>query len=169
MTIDADTLKTLVDRELEHLSDARVMAHFRSLLVEPKAVLRNWDYGEPGEQYACWAVLNDNDSNTGIAYCESGFGPRNPWGLVWLGSDEHRGMTMGMDSGWFTAFLDAYFESFAATELSIWRVFKTNSSGAREPITDEGSWETTWERVIECRNADPASRYDCDHSIAYKR
>ena len=116
-----------------------------------------------------WAILNDSNSNTGIAYCESGFGPRAPWGLVWLGDSEDKRMSMGMDSGWFSTFLDAYFESFAATELPIWRVFKTGSSGTREPVTDENFWEPTWERVTECRKADPASRYDCGHSITYSR
>jgi hypothetical protein len=89
--------------------------------------------------------------------------------MVWLGSDEHNHMSMGMGSGWFPTFLDAYFESAAATGLPIWRVFKTGSSGAREPVTDENSWEATWERVAECRKADPTSRYDRDQSIACKR
>jgi hypothetical protein len=167
MPIDAETLRALVDRELEHLLDARVKAHIRRLLVEPEPVLRDWDYGEPGEQFPCWAVLSDSNSKTGIAYCESGFGPRNPWGLVWLGSDEKRHISMGMDSGWFPTFLDAYFESSVATELPIWRVFRTASTGDREPITDENTWEATWARVAECREADPASRYDCDHNITH--
>jgi hypothetical protein len=37
---------------------------------------------------------------------------------------------MGMDSSWFTAFLDAYFES-AAAELAIWRVAKDAPDGTR--------------------------------------
>jgi hypothetical protein len=169
MPIDADELKTLIECELENLTDVRVIAHIRGLLVEPKVVLRDWDYGPPGEQYPCWAVLNDDRSNTGIAYCEQGFGPRCPWGLVWLGSEEHRHMSIGMDSGWYPTFLDAFFESFAATALSIWRVFKTDSSGVRVPATDEGTWETTWQRVAEFRAIDPASPYDCSHSVEYKR
>jgi hypothetical protein len=169
MPADADTLKGLIDRELKRLSDARVLAQVRALLVEPKAILRDWDYGQPGEQFACWAVLNDTDSNTGIAYCENGFGPRNPWGLVWLGSDEHRYLSMGSDSSWFPTFLDAYFDSAAAARLPIWRITKTSSSAAREPITDENSWKATWQRVAEFRKVDPESRYDVDHSIAFKR
>jgi hypothetical protein len=167
MPIDAYTLKTVIDHELERLSDARVVTHIRTLLVEPKAVLRDWDYGSPGQQFPCWAVLDHTDSNTGIAYCESGFGPRNPWGLVWLGGDDHP-MSMGMDSGWFPTFLGAYFESAAPVELPIWRVFKIGSSEVREPITDENSWEATWDRVAECQKADSKSRYYVHHSIAFK-
>ncbi len=48
-------------------------------------------------------------SNTGIAYCEFGFGPRNPWGLVFLS----RG-SIGMDSAWYESFWASYFESMAA-------------------------------------------------------
>jgi hypothetical protein len=162
MPIDAETLRTLIARELGHLSDERVKEHIRHLLVEPEAVMRDWDYGNPGEQYLCWTVLNDSDSNTGIVYCESGFGPRNPWGLVWLGSEDAKHMSMGMDSGWFPTFLDAFFDSFAATRLPIWRVFRTSSSGVRDAITGEGTWEATWKRVTECREAYPALRYDCD-------
>ena len=95
MLIDADTLKGLIGRELKNLLDVRVTAHIRSLLVEPRAELRDWDYGEPGEQYPCWITFADNVSNIAIAYCESGFGPRNPWGLLWLESREY--MSMGMD------------------------------------------------------------------------
>jgi hypothetical protein len=166
MTIDSDTLKKLIERELEYLSDARVTAHVRGLLVEPKVVMRGWDYGTPGEEYPCWQILSDDGSDFGIAYCEFGFGPRNPWGLVGsLGGDPG---SMGMDSAWFPTLLDAYFESSAATLLPIWRVFRTGSSGIREAITDENSWETTWKQVYESREVDPASRYDCDHAIAYK-
>ena len=168
MAIDASQLKKLIDHELAHLSDARVKTHIQGLLVEPKPTLRDWDYGKPNEKYLCWQVLNDNESNFGISYCESGFGPRNPWGLVWLESNEDKAISMGMDSSWYPTFLDAYFESSAAA-LPIWRVFKTSPLRAREPITDEGSWDDTWQRVMEYRKGDPAARYDCDHSISYRR
>jgi len=170
MAIDADTLKTLVERELRYLSDVRVLFQIRGLLVEPEpyAVLRNWDYGNPGDQFPCWIALADPKSNTAIAYCEHDFGPRTPWGLITLNADDPRDMSMGMDSGWFPTFLDAYFESVVPTELPIWRVFKTNASGIRDPLTDEGAWDTTWSRIAELRREDPASCYDCAHSITYQ-
>ena len=56
MSIDAETLKALVERELEHLSDARVLAHIRTMLAEPEVVFRAWDYGKPGDKYLCWTV-----------------------------------------------------------------------------------------------------------------
>jgi hypothetical protein len=77
MAIGTKTLKALVEDELARLADARVTTHIRSLLIEPTPVLRDWDYGVPGQQYVCWNVLEHHPSNTGVAYCESGFGPRN--------------------------------------------------------------------------------------------
>jgi hypothetical protein len=161
MPVDAELLKSLIERELAHVSDERVLAHIRSLLVEPKCVHLDWDYGQPGERYPCWEVLNAH-----IVYCESGFGPRCPWGLVLLGGEELP--SMGMDSGWFPTFMEAYFDSFPVTDLPIWRVFRTTGSKAREPVTEEDSWDATWKRVYELRESDPASRYDCDHSISYE-
>jgi hypothetical protein len=168
MAVDSGTLKSLIKRELECLQDARVLGHIRELLVEPEVVFRAWDYGKPGEKYPCWTVLEHAPSETGIAYCEYGFGPRCPWGLVWLEANEKRGC-IGMDSGWYTSLLDVYFESLAAAELPIWRVFKETSSWPGEPVTEEGSWDVTWERVEQYRTEDPASRYHHHHSIAYKR
>ncbi len=167
MLIDADTLKGLIGQELNNLLDVRVTAHIQSLLVEPRAELRDWDYGEPGEQYPCWITLADNGSNIAIAYCESGFGPRNPWGLLWLESREH--MSMGMDSAWHSTFLDAYFDSLAATKLPIWRVFKKEATGVWEPVSDEDFWEATWELVSKRQTEAPAANFSCDHSIVYKR
>lgn len=167
MAINADTLKNLVERELQHLSAVRVLSHIRGLLVQPNAVLYHWDYGAPGEQFPCWIVLADTKSNTAIAYCEHGFGPRTPWGLLCLTNDDGGHSSMGMDSGWFSYFLDAYFESSTATDLPIWRVFKTHASGAQEALTDENTWEAAWNKVYELRKTDPASRYDCWHSINY--
>lgn len=160
MAINAQILKSLIQSELSQVSDQRILARIRELLVEPEIVLRNWDYGKPGQKYPCWTVLKDDTSETGTCYCEFGFGPRCRWGLVWL-DDEH----MSMDCDWFPSFLDAFFDSFASTDLPIWRVFKKDSSGVRQAITDESSWDETWKRVYEVRESDPNSRYDCDHNI----
>ena len=112
MPVTARGLDTLIESELAGVSDARVIRHVRGMLVEPHIVFRNWDYGEPGQQYPCWMVLRDAKSGGEIAYCEYGFGPRCPWGLVSSGHEE-KDRSMGMDSGWFASFLDAFFESAA--------------------------------------------------------
>jgi hypothetical protein len=168
MTTTPSTLKTLIQQELGHVTDGRVLVHVKAMLIEPNVVLRDWDYGDPGQQFPCWNVLCHSNSNTGVAYCEKGFGPYMPWGLVWLGDPAHPHFSIGMDSSWFPTFLDAYFDSFAVTELPIWRVMKNGVCGHGELITCEDTWEETWKRVAELREADPCSRYDCRHGITFK-
>jgi hypothetical protein len=166
MSTDAEALRHLIEAELASVSDHRVLAHVREMLVEPHMVMLGWDYGEPGQRYPCWIVLRDAHSGAKIAYCEFGFGPRCPWGLVCFSpTDQH----MGMDSGWFTTFLDAFFDSFACVALPIWRVFRTEPDGARVALTNEDAWDATWSRVYDLRKDDPATRYDCGHSIDYRR
>lgn len=167
MAVDAHFLRTLIEDELTTLSDIRVVAHVTKWLVEPRAVLRSWDYGAHGEQYPCWIVLDDPaHSFSAIAFCEFGFGPKWPWGLISSG-DAPGDTPMGMDSGWFPSFLDAYFESWAATELPIWQIMKEEPDGTLVPLSGEGTWGITWDRINALRSADPSGRYHCHHGVTY--
>lgn len=76
----------------------------------PYTVERGWDYGKISERFICWTVLEHPPSNTAIAYCEQGFGPSNPWGLVFLTGEQ---MGIGMDSGWFSTLESAMRDSMA--------------------------------------------------------
>jgi hypothetical protein len=167
MAIDARFLRTLIHDELATLPDARVVAHVMKMLVEPRAVLRSWDYG--GQHYPCWIVLDDPaHSFSAIGFCEYGFGPKCPWGLISSGETPND-MSMGMDSGWFPSFLDAYFESWAATELPIWKIMKEEPDRTLLPLSDEGTWGSTWDRINELRRSDPGGRYHCRHGVTYGR
>lgn len=108
--MDAATAKWLVEQEQAAIHDTALLDLISSLRVEPYAVERDWDYGAPGEHHTCWTVLEHRPSNTGVAYCEQGFGPTHPWGLVFL-SGPH--MSIGMDSGWFATLEGAVRESMA--------------------------------------------------------
>ena len=85
---------------------------------------------------------------------------------MFLEGDESR-ISMGMDSGWFFTFLDAFFDSFSATELPIWRVFTGDFPGSAnyKPISAEGSWDSAWQQIEALRKADPHGRYVCDTSF----
>jgi hypothetical protein len=107
---DRQAVTLRVERELTAIEDPRLLDVVRKLLVEPYAVERVWDYGAPEQKYVCWTVLEHPPSGTGVAYCEEGFGPVFPWGLVFL-SGPH--MSMGMDSAWFASLEDAVRESRA--------------------------------------------------------
>ena len=108
--LTTDEVSSLVQKELDHITDPALLNRIRELLVTPYPVERNWDYGKVGERFICWTVLEDPPSNTGIAYCEQGFGPSDPWGLVFL-SGEY--MSIGMDSRWFLTLESAMRESRA--------------------------------------------------------
>ena len=110
MSLSASDVTALVEAQLAGVGDPKVVALIRSLIVPPRCELRPWDYGPPGTQYPCWIVAVHAPSQTGFAYCEQGFGPRCPWGLLWL-SGEH--LNMGMDCSWYDSLEAAIRESFA--------------------------------------------------------
>ncbi len=106
----AEEIAQRVKQELERITDDRLKARIRELLVTPYAVERDWDYGAPGEHFTCWTVLEHRASNTGIAFCAQGFGPSYPWGLVSL-SGPH--MNIGMDCQWYVSLEQAMRGSMA--------------------------------------------------------
>ena len=145
-------IEALIELEIQKIADPLVLAHLRKLRVVPYMTSRVWEYGEPGQAFPCWIVLEHPSSNTGICFCESGFGPRHPWGLVGLNGSPAE-MSMGADSAWFSSFKEAFFDSFAVTELPIWRVYRSqkelNDQG--HPLTEEGEWDATCLEVYRLR------------------
>jgi hypothetical protein len=60
-------------------------------------------------------VLEHTPSGTGVAYSEQGFGPRYPWGLLWISG---KYLSMGMADAWYDSLEDAVRESFAWPDSS---------------------------------------------------
>lgn len=108
--LSASAVTRLVEQQLASIRDPAVLNLVQSLRVEPYPVERDWAYGTPGQTYSCWTVLEHPPSNTGVAYCDSGFGPTNPWGLVFLGGPN---MNMGMSDAWLDSLEGAVRESMA--------------------------------------------------------
>ena len=108
--MEATDVERLVRAELDRMTDKSLVAAIVPLLIVPRREDRGWDYGAPDQTYPCWIVLEDAPSNTGIAYCAEGFGPGDPWGLLFL-KGQH--LSMGMDSGWYTSLGDAFRQSMA--------------------------------------------------------
>src|SRR5258707_12509356 len=96
--LTANEVSALVEQELKGITDPARLARIRELSVLPYPVERDWDYGRIGENFTCWTVLEHPQSNSGIAYCPQGFGPSDPWGIIFL-TGEHQGI--GMAGGWF--------------------------------------------------------------------
>jgi hypothetical protein len=66
------------------------------VLVEPTLHAVPWDYGEDDERFDCWIVADLCPWRPYVvAYCEQGFGPAYPYGVI-----EADLSTMGMDAQW---------------------------------------------------------------------
>jgi len=59
-----NSVRELLNAELARIRDQSLVARIRELLVEPYAVVRDWNYGVPGEAYECWTVLEHHESNS---------------------------------------------------------------------------------------------------------
>jgi hypothetical protein len=103
--ISREQLIEILEQELAAIEDVQARQQIATVLVDPALMQCGWDYGPPGQAFPCWKVGHDPEGRSvGIVYCESGFGPRSPWGLVWL----HEAIpSMGQDSGWFQTFREA--------------------------------------------------------------
>ena len=108
--LDKPAVAALVAEQLSRIGDSLLTLKIKELLVEPKPVSRALDYGTLNERFICWTVVEHPPSNTGIAYCDRGFGPAYPWGLVFL-SGPHT--SIGMDSAWFASLEEAFRDSIA--------------------------------------------------------
>jgi hypothetical protein len=105
----ANDIDRLFEKEVARITQPDLLELIKRLRVPTRCEERPWDYGNEDEAYPCWIVLDHPESNTCIAYCEHGFGPRCPWGLLWI--TKH--LNIGMDSGWFVTLEDAVRESMA--------------------------------------------------------
>jgi hypothetical protein len=100
-------VSTILENAIGDISDREVVTTIRRYLTEPRLEYRNWGYKD-GTQYPCWIIAVDRESKTVLAYCEHGFGPSSPWGIL---SDSSEAGEMGMDCCWFTRLEDAIRQS----------------------------------------------------------
>jgi hypothetical protein len=110
MALTANQVSKIIQADLSKIKNPQALELIRTLLVPLRCEDRPWDYGEPGMKYPCWIFAEHQTSNTAFAYCEQGFGPRCPWGLLGI-SGEH--LNMGMDSSWFSSLEDLVKDSQA--------------------------------------------------------
>lgn len=129
---DKISIKQLLQKELEKITDPIVRAGIEKVLVEPTSHIRKWDYSTTNESFICWIIATDILTDTSIIYCEQGFGPETPWGLV-----SSSVSYFGMDSGWFDNLLDCYLDSFHAGELQIWGIEEIKENNTKEIIVEE--------------------------------
>lgn len=103
-------VKEAIETEISRISQPKLVSPIRQLLVPIRCEQREWDYGAAGQTYPCWIFAEHAQSNTAFAYCEYGFGPSSPWGLL---SIHGQHLSIGMDSGWFSTLEGAFRDSMA--------------------------------------------------------
>jgi hypothetical protein len=154
MPCSAEDVAAHVERELAMIEDAVVRETLRSRIITPERHLRNWDYGAPGEQYPCWTVAADPESDSAIVYSEHGFGPSDPWGLVFITKP-----WFGMDCGWFARLEDAFVDSFFSADLPIWDVVAEGGGVETAPLAASLTSDEASSRRDELAARDPETRY----------
>ena len=108
-----ESIVCILHAQLKEINSFSIRSQIEQLLIAPRLEHRAWDYGSVCETFPCWFVLEHHKSNTGIAYCELGFGPRHPWGLMFL-AGQHS--SMGSDASWYPRFIEAFTDSMAYKE-----------------------------------------------------
>lgn len=97
---------SLVSAELSTFQDPRLRETLSGCLVEPRSHLRLWDWSASLTEYECWMVAESKVWDYGIVYSDAGFGPANPWGLVFLSANN-----IGADYCWYPRLEEAFAES----------------------------------------------------------
>ena len=110
MSTSAQDVAAIVEAEIARITQPELVSRIRELLVPVRREQRGWDYGRPNEKYPCWIFAEHSESNTAFAYTQHGFGPRSPWGLLFIAGPH---LSMGMDSGWFVSVEDLFRDSMA--------------------------------------------------------
>jgi len=145
-------IETRVAAELATIRDTEVRTALSALLTPPERHMRTWDWHSglgDAPRYPCWLVIRHEQSDTGIVFSESGFGPEHPWGLVFLSRDG-----FGADSAWFASLEEAFCDSYAASPLPIWNVVRVLPDGTREVLYESLTLDVAFETRDQSRSGD---------------
>jgi len=92
----------LVENEIAKIDQLELIEVIQNHRTTPRVESREWNYGYAS--YDCWILIENSKLNCAIAFCESGFDPESPFGVL----AAHRGdLSMGMDSEWYLSLEDA--------------------------------------------------------------
>jgi hypothetical protein len=90
-------VKEIVEAQVARIADPVLRDAAARALIEPRLRDVPWEYGEEGQTYPCWIVADLRPKSTFVvAYCEHGFGPEHPFGILDIDL-----RSMGMDSQWY--------------------------------------------------------------------
>lgn len=154
MINNAEDMAALVEAQMQTITDPIVYASLRLLLIPPIKQEREWFYGGTDLVFTCWLVWEDKQSNIGIAYSDFGFGPDNPWGLVFLPE-----RFIGDDESWFPTLERTFYDTYPATDLKIWNVVKMANGKILEVIENDLTNEKAYEKLDQLKSDYPTYYY----------
>lgn len=92
--------------EFERFADPTLVLALRSFLIAPRLELRTWEWTSEGAKFPTWVVAESPNYDYGIVYSENGFGPANPWGLIFSSQ-----ANFGADYCWYCSLEAAFLDS----------------------------------------------------------
>jgi hypothetical protein len=101
-----DEIQAIVASELARFADPTLASALRTFLIAPRMELRTWDWSSDHPQLPTWVVAESPRFDYGVIYSESGFGPENPWGLVFSSHTN-----FGADNCWYSSLESAFSDS----------------------------------------------------------
>lgn len=110
MVIGRDEIVALTARELALIEDPARCSALAAILVEPRVEEREWLYSRDPVRYPYWVVAESVEQKILLVYCEQGFGPSFPWGVLYTG-DHPMDQTLGMDAQWNWYLEEAFWRS----------------------------------------------------------
>ena len=153
-----DNIKEIVAKEILKIKDPIILNGLGQILIKPFKHLRTWDYSTTNEKFSCWSIALDSGTDTSLIYCDKGFGPKTPWGLV-----STKNLYFGMDSAWFNNLEECYLDSFAGGELPIWGVERHNEDNTKEIIVSDLIADKAFEIIESLRKKQVAEKYYIVH------
>lgn len=103
MKLDSELIQNLVEEQISGIKDNDRQSALRAIIVDPYVELREWDYAE-NTKYQCWIIAKPKNDDHVFAYCNEGFGPNTPWGIIKKDSNG----SMGPDACWHTFLEDLF-------------------------------------------------------------
>lgn len=96
---------SLIERQIASLAQRELAELIRALCVPLRWERRFWNYGEPEQVFFCCVFAEHQASGVSFVYCENGFGPDYPWGMLSAAADDR---SMGLDGQWYASIEDVF-------------------------------------------------------------
>jgi|CXWL01.1.fsa_nt_gi hypothetical protein len=107
MNKDSDReIVAVVEAALCTFADPKLVGALRTFIVSPRRELREWEWGKEPSEVVTWVIAESARYNYGIVFSEDGFGPEQPWGLVFSSHTN-----IGADYCWYKTLEAAFTDS----------------------------------------------------------